>query len=182
MDNFSDGNFSENFKNHLFESITLKDNDSVLDIGCGNGTFLMRMAKLKNIVGYGIDISPKMIENAKELSPSFNFAVSDCENIPFSDNSMDIITVCAAHHHFPNIGAFAKEANRLIRGGGSIYIVDFYLPIPFGYFTNVFAPLSVEHDVQYYSIKELVNIFSSVGFRKVRKIKKGHIQIVSLKA
>ena len=38
------------------------------------------------------------------------------------------MTVSASFHHFPNVEKFAKEVNRVIKGGGRIYIAEIYLP------------------------------------------------------
>ena len=35
--------------------------------------------------------------------------------IPFDDGLFDLITVCAAYHHFPDVRAFAAEAFRLLK-------------------------------------------------------------------
>ena len=184
-DSTLDGKFTEKFKDLLVDAIltndaVIKPLPSVLDVGCGNGTFLSKLSKRKNISGFGVDLSPQMIANAKTLYPSFVFAVSGCEAIPFDDNSMDIITVCAAYHHFPDVDKFASEAKRLLRAGGHIYIADICLPAPIRFFVNLIMPLSKGGDVKVHSHKEISSTFSSAGFRFVNVVKKGHIQVVIL--
>ena len=179
-DNTFDGRFTEKFKNALLSVVDLYDGDSVLDIGCGNGTLLYRLSNIKSITGFGVDISPQMIETAKAYYPGFKFAVSDCENIPLDNDSMDIIVVCAAYHHFPNTNAFALEAKRLLKQGGSIYIAEFRLPSVIRYVANIFLPLSKDGDVKLYSSKEIVDTFSDLGFYHITTTKKAHIQIVRL--
>ena len=175
-----DGKFTEKFKALLLANMDIKENDSVLDVGCGNGTLLSKLAEAKAISGFGIDISLQMIENAKLRYPEFQFAVSSCEKMPFPDNMMDTITVCAAFHHFPDVNAFASEAKRLIKQGGSLYIAEVCFPPLIRHIANVFLPLSKEGDVKFYSPKEIERIFSRVGFRLVNVIKQGHIQIMRL--
>ena len=175
-----DGRFTEKFKNLLRENINISDNDSILDVGCGNGTLLSKIADAKKINGFGIDISPQMIENAKIRHPQFEFIASGCEKIPFSDNSMDIVTVCAAYHHFPNVNAFALEAKRLIKPDGNLYIADIYLPALIRPIANILLPFSKDGDVKFYSCNEITDTFSNAGFCFVRVVKKGHIQIVQL--
>ena len=181
-DSSLDGKFTEKFKTLLLNSITVKDGDSVLDVGCGNGTLLSRIAKLKSIRGFGTDISPQMIKNAIARHPEFQFAVSNCEKIPFDDGSMDIVSVCAAYHHFPNVNAFALEAKRLLKKGGSLYIAEVHLPPVIRHAANIFLPLSKDGDVKFYSVKEIVSAFSNVGFRFVRATVKGHIQIIVIQS
>jgi len=175
-----DGKFTEGFKSLLLDNIHVRDNDSILDIGCGNGKLLSGIEKSNLIQGFGVDISPEMIRYAKECYPKFNFVVSGCENIPFEDNSMDIIIVCAAYHHFPSVDLFAKEAKRLLKQNGSLYIAEIYLPSIVRHIVNLFLPLSKDGDVKLYSPKEIVNTFTNAGFYVERIIKKGHIQIVQI--
>jgi ubiquinone/menaquinone biosynthesis C-methylase UbiE len=179
-DNTADGKFTEKFKKLLSENISMEDNDSILDVGCGNGTLLSKLSQIKKINGFGVDISPQMIKNASLRYPEFNFAVSDCENIPFNDHSMDMMTVCAAYHHFPDVDAFALEAKRIIKPNGNLYIAEVCLPVIIRQIANVFLPFSKDGDVKFYSTKEIENTFSNAGFRFVKVVKKGHIQIVQL--
>ena len=176
-DNTKDGKFTEKFKSLLLNNIVLKEGDSVLDIGCGNGTLLSRMAKMKAIQGFGTDISPQMIKNATSRYPELNFAVSNCEKIPFDDGSIDLITVCAAYHHFPNVNDFAAEAKRLLKEGGSLYIAEVYMPQALRQVANIFLPFSKEGDVKFYSPKEIERTFSNDGFSLVNTVISGHIQI-----
>jgi len=176
-DNTQDGKFTEKFKSLLLNNIAIQEGDSVLDVGCGNGTLLSRMAKIKTIQGFGTDISPQMIKNAASRYPELKFVVSNCEKIPFDDDSIDIITVCAAYHHFPNVNAFAVEAKRLLRKGGSLYIAEVYMPHALRQVANIFLPFSKEGDVKFFSPKEIERTFSNVGFSLVNTVMSGHIQI-----
>ena len=177
-DNTPDGKFTEKFKQLLLANISVQDGDRVLDVGCGNGSLLSRLAQANKIEGFGTDISPQMIKNAAIRCPAFRFAVSGCETIPFDDHSMDIITVCAAYHHFPDVGGFALEAKKLLRPGGSIYVAEIYLPAIIRPVVNLFLPLSKDGDVKFYSSREIAGTFAE--FRAVKVVRKGHIQVVQL--
>ena len=179
-DNTLDGKLTEKFKSLLLGAVDVKDGDSVLDIGCGNGTLLSRIAKIKSIRGFGTDISPEMVKNATARHPQLEFVASGCDNIPFDDNSMDIITVCAAYHHFPNIKSFAAEAKRLLKENGNLYIAEIYLPPVIRHIANIFLPLSKSGDVRLYSPKEIIDTFSDTDtrFRFVKSTITGHIQVI----
>ena len=179
-DKTPDGKFTEKFKNLLLDTLAPKEGDYILDVGCGNGTLLSKIAATKSVHGYGTDISPQMVKNAASLNPDFRFAVSSCENIPFDSGLMDIITVCAAYHHFPNVDAFADEAKRLMKQGGSLYIAEIYLPPVVRQIANIFLPFSKDGDVKFYSSSVITSTFSSKGFRLVDVKTKRHIQILHL--
>ena len=179
-DNTHDGRFTEKFKALMLNTISVKNGDAVLDVGCGNGTLLSKIATLKSIHGFGTDISSQMIKNAASRYPKLKFIVSDCERIPFDDNTMDIITVCAAYHHFPHVNSFAAEAKRMLKTSGSLYIAEVYLPSAIRYIVNIFLPLSKDGDVKFYAPNEIVRTFSNIGFRLVKLTVEGHIQIIHL--
>jgi len=174
----SDGKFTRKFKQLLLSEIELRGNDIVLDVACGNGSLLSALNAKKPINGYGIDISDRMIENAAVNNPNMKFCTAECENIPLEDGSVDIITVCAAYHHFPNPTAFAKEASRVLKPNGKIYIAEIYLPSILRLLINPFVPLSSEGDVKFYSPKEISLTFEKNGFRQQAVKKFGYVQIV----
>jgi ubiquinone/menaquinone biosynthesis C-methylase UbiE len=180
-DNSPDGKFTVKFKKLLLSTVTLRENYNVLDVACGNGTLLAAMKKQKAIKGFGIDISERMIKNAAALNPGMEFQAAGCEAVPFQNNSMDIITVCAAYHHFPDAGAFAGEAERLLKRGGKIYIADIYLPSLLRIICNPFVPLLPAGDVKFYSPKAIIKNFSRHGFEKIDVMINGNVQIISMR-
>ena len=70
-------------------SFFIPPNRSVLEIGCGAGQLL---ASLKPARGVGIDLSPKMVQLAKERYPHLEFRVDDLEDLQF-DEKFDYVVV-----------------------------------------------------------------------------------------
>jgi ubiquinone/menaquinone biosynthesis C-methylase UbiE len=150
-------------------------------VACGNGRFLKLLSDKYYIHGYGIDISDKMIENAKAYCPTAEFRTGSCEQTGFEDRKFDVITVCAAYHHFPDVRGFAKEAARIIKPQGIIYIAEIYYPFPLRPILNMIFPLSKAGDVKSYTQKEITSNFSTYGFQMIRYRREDHIQIVAMK-
>lgn len=175
-DSSFEGRFTLEFKNMLMEEIKAEQGDRVLDVACGNGTLLHMLARKFGTTGYGADISEKMIENARSKYPDMVFETAGCEKIPFDDRSFDLLTVCAAYHHFPDVGAFAAEANRLLKTGGRLFIADVYYPNPVRFILNPFVPMSKAGDVKFYAPKAIIRTFERSGFRHERLVIVGHIQ------
>ncbi len=176
-DSSFEGRFTLDFKNLLLEEISAGPGTRVLDVACGNGTLLSMLAEKFGITGFGVDISEKMIENARLKYPEMIFQTAGCEKIPFDERSFDMLTVCAAYHHFPDVKAFASEASRLLKIGGRLYIADIYYPDLIRYILNPFVPMSKAGDVKFYAPKEIIRTFERSGFRHVRLNIVGHIQI-----
>jgi ubiquinone/menaquinone biosynthesis C-methylase UbiE len=179
-DNTFDGKFTERFKELLLDEILIEANGNILDVACGNGRLLKMISNKYNIKGYGIDISEKMIEYAKTNCPNMTFQVNSCEETPFDNQMFDVITVCAAYHHFPNVKAFAKEVNRILKPYGRLYIAEVYYPFIIRFICNPFIPLSKAGDVKFYSPKEIQSNFEAYGFKHNTYKREGHIQIVGM--
>lgn len=178
-DNTYDGRFTKEFKELLLEERSLKPGDAVLDVACGNGTLLKMISERWEIKGSGIDISEKMIENAKRKCPDMTFEVGPCERSSFPGSTFDVITVCAAYHHFPDVKAFAQEANRLLKPNGLLFIADVYYSFLRG-LVNLILPFSHAGDVRCYSPKEIRTNFESHGFKLIGFKKRGVIQLVEM--
>jgi len=176
-----DGKFTVKFKELLLEEITAETNNNILDVACGNATFLKMLSNKYDIKGYGIDISEKMIENAKRRCPDMAFEISSCEHTPFDNQIFDMVTVCAAYHHFPDTKAFAKEVSRILKPKGLLYIAEVYYPFIIRAIFNPFVPLSKAGDVKFYSPKEIQSNFEKYGFEMVNFKREGHIQIIGFR-
>lgn len=173
-----EGGYTLEFKNLLVREIKAEPGTIALDVACGNGTLLSMLAGKFGITGFGTDISEKMVENARIRYPEMVFETAGCEKIPFEDSSFDLITVCAAYHHFPDVSAFAAEAYRLLKTGGRLYIADVFYPDLIRHILNPFVRMSKAGDVKFYSPKEIIRTFEDAGLRHENLIISGHIQIV----
>ena len=177
-DNSFDGKFTQKFKQLLVENLVLQENNRVLDVACGNGSLLALLNKQKKLTGFGIDISDQMIKNAAISNPDMEFQVAGCEAIPFKNDSMDIITVCAAYHHFPDVKVFAREVKRVLKTNGTIYIAEVYLNSFLRFICNPFLPFSKAGDVRFYSPNQIAGNFNQIGFVKTDVIISNSVQII----
>lgn len=81
VDNYeqtSDGKFTHSFKQLLLSNIQVRENDNVLDVGCGNGRLLFEINKQRKINGFGIDVSEEMIKNALMKNPDMELYHAGC--------------------------------------------------------------------------------------------------------
>ena len=98
----------------------------LLDAGCGTGAMLGMFKKDFHDKNYtGIDLSKKMIETAKRKKlDGVHFVAGDCENLPFSENSFDVVTCSMSFHHYPNPKNFFRSLHRVLRPGGRLILRD----------------------------------------------------------
>ena len=98
----------------------------LLDCGCGTGPMLTMLHQKYPDKHYtGIDLTPKMIEVAKRKKlKGVELVVGDCENLPFADNSFDVVICCESFHHYPNPQDFFHSVYRVLRPGGRLILRD----------------------------------------------------------
>ena len=169
-----EGQYTRFHITELADTIELHEGNVVLDVACGNGTLLWELSKKAEIQANGIDISENMICSARMRYPDMSFKVRPCYPLEWSDESIDIITVCCAFHHFDNPHGFVNECKRVLKKNGTVYIADPNFGAVVRFIANkVLFPLSKSGDVRVYSPKELKKIFYNGGFRTVQVYRKG---------
>jgi ubiquinone/menaquinone biosynthesis C-methylase UbiE len=93
----------------------------VLDVGCGLGTMTMKINKIHDC--YGIDSSPKLVEQARRIEGErIQFALSDANSMPFKSESFDFIISKNLLEHCPRPFDVLLEFNRVVRLGGAVVI------------------------------------------------------------
>lgn len=172
-DTSREGRYTEFHIKELSDAIDLSEGNVVLDVGCGNGSLLGELSKKAKIDANGIDISENMIHAAKMRYPEIKFDVKPCCPLGWENESIDIITVCCAFHHFDAPQRFANECRRVLKTNGTVYIADPNFGIAIRFFANLFVfPLCKSGDVKVYSKNELEKIFYNAGFKDVHVYKK----------
>lgn len=125
---------------YLPEVAEFKDSKgkNVLEIGCGVGTDLSQYAKNGAKVT-GIDLTPRGIAVARKrfriMGLKGKLLVGDAENLPFKDNSFDIVYSFGVLHHTPNTQKAINEIHRVLKPGGKA-IVMLYHKRSFEYLTH----------------------------------------------
>ena len=107
-------------------SLNLKLNSSVLDVGCGNGLMHGELARLGFKVT-GIDVSSKSLERAKLMNPQCSYYHFDGTNIPFGSDEFDFAVSTCVYHHIQDIGQrkrLASETLRVLRNGGKFALIE----------------------------------------------------------
>lgn len=92
------------FRERLIQLAKLKGDEQVLDIGCGIGTLdLMLVQLLNNGSIYGIDISAKMVKEAKRKAQGngckINYKVGSSKRLPYKSDTFDVVFTSLIYHH-----------------------------------------------------------------------------------
>ena len=86
--------------------------DTVLDVACGPGVTTCDLAEVTGRA-VGIDVTPAMIEQAKELQRKKNlnnvtWHVGSVPPLPFDDQAFSVVFTRYSFHHFPDPFAVLK--------------------------------------------------------------------------
>lgn len=89
----------------------------LLDIGCGSGYDLLHYKKMGGNC-YGVDASEAEVQIAQTRFPEEKIKLGYSYELPFENNSFDIIVSKYAAQTFEDIALFYKEVNRILKPGG----------------------------------------------------------------
>ncbi|WP_397601418.1 class I SAM-dependent methyltransferase [Silvanigrella sp.] len=106
--------------------------NSVLDVGCGIGHWGRVLSPFlsKTCVISGIDMEPASIKNAiqitnkYELEKRFHYYVAFADQIPFPDNTFDMVTCQTVLIHIKDVIKILKEMKRVLKPGGLLVVAE----------------------------------------------------------
>lgn len=101
----------------------LSPSSKILDVGCAFGRDSKYFSE-NNFKTYGIDLSTKMIEKAKDFSPLTKFSVMDMMDLKFDSDFFDGIWCSATLLHLNKKDAKValKEFKRVLKNDGILYL------------------------------------------------------------
>jgi demethylmenaquinone methyltransferase/2-methoxy-6-polyprenyl-1,4-benzoquinol methylase len=78
----------------------------------------------------GLDASPLSLQRAKNNVPNATYVEAFAENMPFADNSFDVVHTSAALHEMQpeQLRKIIQEVYRVLKPGGVFTLVDFHPP------------------------------------------------------
>jgi len=92
----------------------------IMDLGCGDGTSMVEFTKInQNIDWYGLDIEDSPGVNARKIK-SDKFFTYDGINIPFENETFDIIYTHQVFHHVRFMPELLKEIQRVLKPNGCL--------------------------------------------------------------
>lgn len=101
--------------------------EQVVDVGCGRGQYLARIAADKEVAGLvGSDLSTGMLASVRsrwpEGLPPPSLVNADAEALPFADASVDVALAMHMLYHVPDIPRAIAEFRRIVRRGGTLLV------------------------------------------------------------
>jgi cytosine/adenosine deaminase-related metal-dependent hydrolase/ubiquinone/menaquinone biosynthesis C-methylase UbiE len=99
----------------------------VLDLGCGTGRWLARLAQKAPSNLQGIDISTEMLERASQkLGNRARLYQGDCSTAPFPAESADIVIASFVVSHLIDPKHLAEQIGKVLRADGTAFVSDLH--------------------------------------------------------
>jgi SAM-dependent methyltransferase len=102
-------------------SVGLEPGQRVLDIGCGVGAFLRRVAE-RGGKAHGLDASESLIAFARARLPDADLRVGEMESLPWADESFDLVTGFNSFFFANDMVSALREAGRVAKYGAPVVI------------------------------------------------------------
>jgi ubiquinone/menaquinone biosynthesis C-methylase UbiE len=141
-----------------------KKNGRILDVGCGDGSFLFDF-KQRNWDVYGVDISKISCRIAKKKLGN-NIFNCELKNCGFPDQYYDVITLNHVLEHLPNPEEELREIRRILKDDGVVYAgVPNIDSLQFKICRESWLHLDLPRHTIHYTSDTVRGIFEKNGFR-----------------
>lgn len=101
------------------DAIQISASTKLLDVGCGTGYFCKLADELGAIVT-GFDATPEFITIAQKRVPNADFITGEMEELPFLDNTFDVVCGFNSFQYAANTKNALAEAKRVLKTGGKL--------------------------------------------------------------
>ncbi|PTD94898.1 hypothetical protein C9439_00205 [archaeon SCG-AAA382B04] len=119
----------------VLKNVEFESGDEVLDIGGGTGYLGDLMKKEFNLEYVVLDSNKKMLSKSKQKNID-TMILGNALNLPFKDQSFDMILCVDALHHFMEKTRALEEMKRVLKDRGKIVILDLY---PYLFLTKIIS-------------------------------------------
>lgn len=157
----------QEFRQMITDLAQLQPGETALDVGCGTGTLALVAKKRVGKTGRvcGIDPSVQLLTGARRKAARsglpIDFQFGGIEQIPFSDQSFDVVLSTFMMHHLPDDlkRQGLSEITRVLKAGGRLLVIDFKRPEKYQSQPGQFGVGSM-------GLQELPVLMKEVGFSR----------------
>lgn len=139
--------------------------NALCDVGTADGMMLDMLNQNLNVkTAVGLDYSIELLRTNK--NPELNLLRGDAIELPFKEDSFDVVVATAVIEHVPDAGKMLGECWRILKESGLCILTT---PDPlFEHIATKVRHLEEEQHVKTFKLSELISLLKSKGFRVIR--------------
>jgi SAM-dependent methyltransferase len=131
------------------QQVTVARDAAILDIGCGGGRTLQRLAalapegKLAGLDYSAASVAVARETNARDINTGrMRIEEGSVAALPFPDYAFDMVTAVETHYYWPDLPANVREIFRVLKPGGTFALIaEAYRGGPFRLLYGIVMPL-----------------------------------------
>lgn len=114
--------YYKEYRHNLYKKVSVKTKNHILDIGCGTGVITQDIAEFTDGHVTGIDIDFDKLHHAKAVSNSQSVVLlqGDAANLPFKDNTFDLVVGTVVLMYIPDKQKAVNEMARVTKKNGIV--------------------------------------------------------------
>lgn len=163
------------FMNWIISKYEINDGMKVLELGCGTGDIWKKQDAIINNCSKLVlsDFSDAMVNETKNNLKEYKnieYKVVDIQNIPFDNDSFDVIIANMMLYHVPDLSQGLKEVRRVLKNGGKFYCATYGEHGIIQYLSKILSKYGVQDNVnKNFTLQNGKNILSEI-FDNVKQL------------
>src|SRR3989344_1875896 len=152
-----------------------KNSKKILDVGCSSGVLTAQIAKIlpkSKIVG--LDSYGKAIIFARSKYPKITFIVADAHNLPYKNNSFDLVICTETLEHLVDPKKALSEIKRILKKNGKAIISmdsgNFLFRTVWYFWTKTKGKVWQDAHLHEFNAKILENLIKKTDFKIKKKL------------
>lgn len=109
--------------NYFINLGQITENSIVLEIGCGSGLFTEKVFEATKANIIATDLSPDLLEIARKKLPLVKFEIQDAMNLPYGENTFDVVFGSSILHHL-EMDLALKGMLKVLKSGGKLIFAE----------------------------------------------------------
>lgn len=116
------------FGNWIYSNYSIPEGARILELGCGTATYWIERIEIDKCSLILSDLSEGMLETAKNNLSNYKnieYKIIDIQDIPYEDNSFDVVIANMMLYHVPDINKALAEVKRVLKNDGVFYAATY---------------------------------------------------------
>jgi len=154
----------------IMKILDLKENDLVLDAGCGNGLFTKKIGRKSRCIGLDSNLKKSLTENIQ--LKNIEFVEGDIEKTFFEGEKFDKLLLSSVLQMVKNERKALQECNRVLKKNGMLVLS---VPVDYIHFDKLnklkdnLKDRFCARGRGFYSENEIISLLQKEGFRIIEK-------------